>query len=260
MSSFLTDTGGQQWRIDVVESGGSAAYALTPVAGTGPTTILGADSITGAFYNLSIFLIAPGQPELELVPASIGTTTSIFMTAASGAVYELLIERGALAVALLTPPPPPPPPPPGSSVTGRRTWANPGIGSRLFMSADGVKWQPVAQLKSIIPTGSKQTIVDQTNLLTSDNFSRPLAVRIDSGEIELDGVLDPQNADILQLGTAHASLTVQSFKLVFPEGTEWDFQALVSEFIPFTVKYSKYIGFSAKLRVSGALNGPAGAV
>lgn len=257
-ASFLTDSNSQQWRIDVVESGGSAAYALTAVGGTGPTSLLVFDSVNNVFYNLSIFLIAPGQPELELTAASLGVTTSITMTAVSGAVYFLTVQNGALVVVLFTPPPPPPGPP-AQPVFGRRTYGYAGIGSKVFMSADGAKWQPVAQLKSCMPTGSKQTIVDQTNLLTPDVFSRQLAVRIDSGEIEMDGVLDPTNSDILQLGTAHASLAVYFFRIVLVEGTEWRFQALVSEFVPFTLKYSKYISFSAKLRVSGALNGPAGA-
>jgi len=126
------------------------------------------------------------------------------------------------------------------------------------MSASGTTFTPVAQLKSIVPQGSKQTIVDQTNVLTPDNFDRPLAVLVTGGEIEIEGVLDPQNTGILQLGTAHASLALYSFQLVLSDGTEYTFQGLVSEYVPFSVTYDKYIGFTAKIRISGALTGPAG--
>lgn len=138
------------------------------------------------------------------------------------------------------------------------THANPGYGSKFFMSADNVNFTPIAQLKSFAPQGSKQTIVDQTNILTPDNFMRPLAVRVDSGDIDLEGVLDPANTGILQLGTAHASLNLYYFKAVLTDGTEYDFQGLVSDYVPFKVTYNKYIAFSAKIRVSGALTGPAG--
>lgn len=136
--------------------------------------------------------------------------------------------------------------------------AQPGYGSKLFMSASGAGFVPIAQLKSFIPDGSKQVIVDQTNVSTPDNFSRPLAVRIDSGEIALDGVLDPANTGILQLGTAHASLALYYFMAVLTDGTQYTFQGLVSEYVPFKVSYSKAITFSGKIRVSGALAGPAG--
>jgi hypothetical protein len=140
------------------------------------------------------------------------------------------------------------------------TNTRPGYGSKLFMSPSGAvgSFSAVAQLKSIVPQGSKQTVVDQTNILTPDNFSRPLAVRVDSGEINVEGVLDPANAQILQLGTAHASLQLYFFQLVLPDGTQWTFQGLVIEFVPFSVAYNKFLSFSAKIRVSGALAGPAG--
>jgi hypothetical protein len=142
------------------------------------------------------------------------------------------------------------------------THAQPGYGSKFFMSSSGSvgSFVPVAQLKSFVPQGSKQTVVDQTNVSTPDNFSRPLAVRVDSGDIDLTGVLDPANTGILQLGTAHASLGLYYFKVILTDGTEYDFQGLVSEYVPFSVTYNKFIAFSAKVRISGALTGPAGAV
>ena len=138
------------------------------------------------------------------------------------------------------------------------TNSRPGYGSRLFMSSDNIHFSPVAQLKSFVPQGSRQTVVDQTNVLTPDSFSRPMATRIDSGDIDLAGVLDAQNGNILQLGTAHAALALYYFKIVLTDGTEYDFQGLVIEYVPFSVTYNKFIGFSAKVRVSGAFVGPAG--
>jgi hypothetical protein len=141
------------------------------------------------------------------------------------------------------------------------TIAKAGAGSKLFMSSTGAtgSFVPVAQLKTFAPKGSKQTIVDQTNISTPDNFSRKMAVRIDSGELNLDGVLDPANTSILQLGTAHASMALYFFWAVLSDGTQYTFQGLVSEYVPFSVSYSKAMLFSATITISGALTGPAGA-
>lgn len=138
------------------------------------------------------------------------------------------------------------------------THANLGYGSKLFMSADGTHFTSIAQMKTFIPQGSKQTVVDQTNVLTPDNFTRPLPVRVDSGEINIEGVLDPSNTSITQLGVAHASLAVYSFQAVLTDGTTYTFQGIVSEYVPFSVAYNKAMLFSAKIRVSGAFTGPAG--
>lgn len=250
MSVSIQDSGGQLWRIDGTDAGG---YALTAIGGSGATSILMQDQAAGTIYSVTV-VTTGGVPELTMTVSS-GSPQTVAMTSPDSQTWQLLIINGAWAVEASTPPPPPTATTPAF---GRPTYGYVGRGSRIFMSVDGVKWKPVAQLKKFLPQGSKQTIVDQTNVLTPDNFSRPLAARVDSGDIELSGVLDPQNTDILQLGTAHASLAAYFFKVVLTDGTEYDFQALVSEYVPFGVEYNKYIGFSAKLRVTGALTGPAG--
>ena len=138
------------------------------------------------------------------------------------------------------------------------TRANPGYGSKFFLSTDNVHFNPIAQLRTFAPSGSKAATVDQTNVLTPDNFDRPLATRVTSGEIAMEGVLDPANANITQLGQAHAALQLIYGQIVLTDGTQYTFQGYVTEYVPFDVKYNKAIAFSAKIRVSGALSGPAG--
>ena len=141
------------------------------------------------------------------------------------------------------------------------TNSKPGYGSKFFMSSSGAvgSYQPAAQLKSFIPQGSKQALMDQTNVLTPDNFDRPIAVMVASGEIDLVGILDPANSQILQLGVAHASLALYFFLVVLPDGTQWTFSGpgqRIRAVRPVT--YNKAIGFTAKIRVSGSMTGPAG--
>jgi hypothetical protein len=139
------------------------------------------------------------------------------------------------------------------------TVAIPTYGSKLSYSTDGVHYTTVAQLRKFSLQGSKQTIVDQTNILSAGNASAPLAVRFDSGEASMDGVLSPADGTQLALGTYHASLTLLFWKLVLSDGvTTWTFQGFLSEFVPWLLDIAKAVTFSAKIRISGALTGPAG--
>ena len=136
-----------------------------------------------------------------------------------------------------------------------------GFGCTLSCSTDDVTFTPIAQLQRIKPSGSKQTLVDQTNVLTADPGALPLAVRVDSGDVEISGVLNPSNSSQLKLGQLHAQKTLAWWKVLLSDGvTVWSFQAFVSDFTPFDVTYNKFVPFTAKLRISGALNGPLGAV
>jgi hypothetical protein len=141
------------------------------------------------------------------------------------------------------------------------TTAIPGYGSKLSCSLDGSTYTAVAQLRKITPQGSKQTVVDQTNILTPGNGAAPLAARFDSGEINLEGVLAPADGSQIELGTVHANLTLAWWKLLLSDGiTVWTWRGFLSEFVPFTIEVAKAMGFTAKIRVQGALTGPAGAV
>jgi hypothetical protein len=132
-------------------------------------------------------------------------------------------------------------------------------GSTLSFSLDGVHYTAVAQLRKIKPQGSKQTMVDQTNILTAGNGDAPLAARFTSGELQLDGVLNPQSSSQLTLGQLHANLTLAYWQVLLSDGiTVWSFQGFVSEFLPFDIDVMKAVAFSATLRVWGALTGPLG--
>jgi hypothetical protein len=139
------------------------------------------------------------------------------------------------------------------------TLAIPSVGGDLSYSTDGVHYTTVAQVRKLTPQGSKQVIVDQTNLLTAGNGDAPLAARYASGEISLDGVLSPENSSQLAMGTLHAALTLVDWKLTLSDGvTVWTWQGFLSEFVPWVLDFAKAVAFSAKIRVFGALTGPAG--
>lgn len=138
------------------------------------------------------------------------------------------------------------------------TIAKGGAGSSLQFSTDNVTFTKVAQLRQIKPGGSKQTMVDQTNILTPMPWTAPLAVRVDSGDLDIDGILDPANGSQLALGTLHKNMTLAWWKVLLSDGTPWTFQAFVSDYTPFAADVGKAMTFTAKLRIWGGLTGPLG--
>lgn len=129
-----------------------------------------------------------------------------------------------------------------------------GRGSQLQMSSDGVNFTALKQLTQFDPAGSKQTFVDQTNILTAVNQSQPLAVRVDQGEISCQGKLDPQDTATLLLGAAHAALSLLWFRVFLTDtpNTRYSFQAYVSEWKPFGARVGGVLEYTFKLRLSGS--------
>jgi hypothetical protein len=134
-----------------------------------------------------------------------------------------------------------------------------GRGTQLLYSLDGVSYAGLTQLRQFEATGSKQTLVDQTNLRQADSFTYPLPVLIDSGEIDFAGALNPQDPTYLALEQFHGGLTLVFWKVIFVDGSSVTFKAFVSEFKPFGVAWNKILNWSGKLRLAGGFAGLSGA-
>jgi len=120
-----------------------------------------------------------------------------------------------------------------------------------------VHFTKVAQIRKFQGPNSKQTIVDQTNLLTAGNGDAPLPVRFSSGEAQMDGIVSPQSSSQLTLGQLHANLTVVYWQLLLSDGiTVWSWIGSVSEYKPWDLDVLKAVVFSAKIRIVGALTSP----
>jgi hypothetical protein len=133
-----------------------------------------------------------------------------------------------------------------------------GRGSLLLYSLDGNTYVPLAQLRQFESGGSKQTLVDQTNLRSPDLYTYPKPVLVDSGEIDFGGALNPEDSSYLALGEFHGGMLLIYWLVVFPDGSSTSFQAYVSEFKPFAVNWNKLIDWSGKLRIVGGFSGISG--
>jgi len=126
-------------------------------------------------------------------------------------------------------------------------------------SLDNLNFIAVAQLQQFEASGSKQTIIEQTNLSTPGNFTQYQAVQADGGEIDFAGVLNPGDVTYLTLGQLHGTLTLAWWRALLVDGSIFGFQAFVSELKPFSVKWNKLSTFSGKLRLTGGFQSPLGA-
>lgn len=139
------------------------------------------------------------------------------------------------------------------------TRASTGYGSKLYYSLDQSHYTAIAQLQKFEPTGSKQTIIDQTNLRLAGNFTQPMAVQVDSGEIDFSGVYASNDPTQAVLGGFHGAMTLVYWRVVLSDGSFWSFAAYVSEFKPWAAVYNKFIPFSGKLRLVGGMSAGSGA-
>jgi len=133
-----------------------------------------------------------------------------------------------------------------------------GRGTVLSYSLDSTTWIAVPQIQQFEPTGAKQTFVDQTNLSTPGNFTQPLPVQVDAGEVTLSGIYSGALAQ-LNLGLYNGTMAPLYWQAQLVDGSFYTFQAFVSEFKPFSAKWNKLYTWTAKLRLVGSMQSPIGA-
>ncbi len=134
-----------------------------------------------------------------------------------------------------------------------------GRGTILSYSLDNSNFTAIAQLKQFEPTGTKQATVDQTGPSSPGAYTQHKPVQLEAGEIDLEGVLNPQDFSYLALKQIQDSNLTAFFRAVLIDGSAYNFEASVSEFKPFSVKVLKANTWSAKLKITGGMQGPAGA-
>ena len=217
------------------------AYTTTPVAGTAPLFIVIRDSTIAQIWNLVV--ITTGQ--LNVVSTTFqAAPLQLDILDSRGTNWGLIVSNGRIDTFI----------PSFTPITNPIGYA--GRGTQLKYSLDGITYSTIDQLQQFEPTGSKQAMVDQTNLSSPDSFTYPYPAQIDAGEIDFSGALNPKNLSYLVLGQLHGQKTLAFFQAILIDGSAFSFQAYVSEFKPFSVKWNKAYGWSGKLRIVGGMTSP----
>jgi len=108
-----------------------------------------------------------------------------------------------------------------------------------------------AQVTNISGPGLSLDTEDVTSHDSTDGWEEVVGTILRSGEVTLDIVYDPgdaTHADILD--DLEARVIVNDFHLVFPDATEWTFNAFVTGFEP-TAPVGGALTASVKFKISG---------
>lgn len=134
-----------------------------------------------------------------------------------------------------------------------------GTQTTVAYTASSVTYTPVAELKTLDFSGSKNDTEDVTNFDSTGRAKEFIVTLLDSGEISVSGNYIAGDTGQAAFRSAFASGAKISFKMVLPlqagqtvNGETWVFVGAVVE-LDNTVAYDKALQFSAKVKISGLI-------
>lgn len=120
-------------------------------------------------------------------------------------------------------------------------------------------YTPVAELKTLDASGSKNDIEDVTNFDSAGRFREYIVTLGDSGDYSIAGNYITSDSGQNAFRGAFNAGTVQYYKVILPlqagqtvAGETWTFKGLVME-LDNTVAFDKALAFSAKLKITGPI-------
>lgn len=127
--------------------------------------------------------------------------------------------------------------------------AEKSMGTKLY-HVDGGTETPIADLSRIGEVGGESDEIDTTTLDSPDGYKEFIPGLKDGGEVAFEGTLKSE-ANLEDLVDFYEGQTVESWKVLFPLGSTWEFSAFVK-----TVKEGESTPegkrtFNGVLRVSG---------
>lgn len=124
----------------------------------------------------------------------------------------------------------------------------------LFKIGDGAgseTFTTVAEVTSIKPPGLSRDAIDATHSESPSGWREYIAGLKDGGEVSIDINFDPGSTTTDLLTDQFATSTVGNKKVLFPDGTEWAFKAIMTGFEPDAPVDDK-MSATVTFKVSGA--------
>ena len=122
-----------------------------------------------------------------------------------------------------------------------------------FTPADGTQ-VVVGKLTSVGEIAPEAEEVDITTLESTGGYREYMQGFRDSGELEITGFHDADDAGQTALRTAFASGASGSFEVKFPDGTTVTFSGFIKSHTIGSAEVDGAIGFGAVIRISGAVS------
>lgn len=126
-------------------------------------------------------------------------------------------------------------------------------GTTLKFTPAGGEALTVGRLSSVGEIQPDSEEIDITTLESEGGFREYMQGLRDSGEVELSGYHDADDAGQKALRQAYAGGQPGAFEVAFPDGTKVNFSGFVKSHTIGSAEVDGAIGFGATVRISGAV-------
>ena len=134
-----------------------------------------------------------------------------------------------------------------------------GKGTTMKFTPDGGAAVSIGQLTTVGEIAPEAEEVDVTTLDSTGGYREYMQGWRDAGTIAVNGFFDSGNAGQTALRTAFDNGKAGAFAVSFADGSKAAFSAFVKQYAIGAAEVDGAVGFSAQLRVSGAVTITAGA-
>lgn len=134
-----------------------------------------------------------------------------------------------------------------------------GKGTTMKFTPDGGAAVSIGKLTKVGEIAPEAEEVDVTTLDSTGGYREYMQGWRDAGTIAVNGFFDSGNAGQTALRTAFDNGKAGAFEVSFADGSKAVFSAFVKKYAIGAAEVDGAVGFSAQLRVSGAVTFTAGA-
>ena len=132
------------------------------------------------------------------------------------------------------------------------TRARIGHGSQFYVGSNNspITWTAVAEITSITPPSATRDVIDATHTGSPDGWREHIPGLKDGGEVQVEMNFVPNSDETNILVAVQLDTFARDFKIVFPDGTTWVFQAFCTGFEP-DAPFDDKMTATATFKVSG---------
>lgn len=133
-----------------------------------------------------------------------------------------------------------------------QTQASIGHGSQFYVGKDSspIVWTAIAEVTSITPPSVVRDVIDATHTGSPDKWREHIPGLKDGGEVTLEMNFVPGSDSVDILVAIQTDGFARDFKIAFPNGETWVFQAFCTGFEP-EAPFDDKMTATATFKVSG---------
>lgn len=133
-----------------------------------------------------------------------------------------------------------------------QTQARIGHGSQFYVGSDSspIAYTAIAEITSITPPSVTRDVIDATHTGSPDQWREHIPGLKDGGEVSIEMNFVPNSDSSNILVAIQLDSFARDFKIVFPEGSTWVFQAFCTGFEP-DAPFDDKMTATATFKVSG---------